>query len=74
MDRPSDTGLLQSYGPQELTVRKALLARIRSIDSDHVRTGRQRAVVSAIFKKFGELSLPKKLQPLRLFWKKHTRI
>lgn len=62
LERPAGTGKLTSAGEQKLDGTQAIAwARIRSIDSDHARTGRQRQVVTAIFSEFSKLSLPKKL-------------
>ena len=62
LDHPTGSGMLTSAGEQTLDGTQAVAwARIRSIDSDHVRTGRQRQVVTAMFEKFSYLSLPKKL-------------
>lgn len=58
-----DADLLTEAGEQQLNGRQTIAwARVRAVGSDHARTGRQRYVVTAILRKFSQLSLPRKLK------------
>ena len=53
---PQSDGLLEQAGSQTLTGKQALsFSRIRKIDDDFHRTGRQRVVIEAIFNRLREL-------------------
>lgn len=61
--RPESEGRLEEYGLCRLTGLQAMsYARIRKIDSDYARTGRQQRVVVAIFNVMRKMSLPNLLQ------------
>ncbi len=62
LERDPGTELLTTAGPQTLTGAQAIAwARVRSVGSDHARTGRQRALVGAVLAKFGSINPLKRL-------------
>lgn len=63
LDEGQRADKLTHSGEQLLNGAQAIAwARVRSIDSDHARTGRQRMVVGAILNKFSKLNPLRKLQ------------
>lgn len=58
MGDPASDQLLNQYGDVLLTGKQAMcFSRIRKIDSDHQRVGRQQAVLEAIFRQVTQLDL-----------------
>ena len=59
---PVDDGFVSSGGEQLLSGKQAVAwARIRSIDSDYARTGRQRTLMAAVMDKFNQMGTLKQL-------------